>query len=147
MLERGATKRLAACYKRLERANNRLELLSEPCRTAIIVDTSIGIIVNGGFNYFFEMDFPDNPEYGLFTDAFRHVGLTEIADRFAELVAAFPFDAPHAALALREQFMGNRPAEFDDAMTQLENLIYSSWGDSATVLERYLEGSDPPIGR
>jgi hypothetical protein len=65
MLERGATKRLAACYKRLERANNRLELLSEPCRTAIIVDTSIGIIVNGGFNYFFEMDFPDNPEYGL----------------------------------------------------------------------------------
>jgi len=132
-------KRLSACYGQLERANDQLELLSEPCRTAIILATAIGIIGNGGFQYFFEMDFPDNPEYGIFTDAFRRVGLSEIADRFAELVALFPFETPHASRDLREQFLATLPTEFEFAMRELESLIYAL--DSDALLEQHLKES------
>lgn len=93
-MEEGIT-RLPRCYRQLDECGGRLDLLSEPCRTAVGVDTALAIIMNGGFQYFFEMDFPDNPENGIFADAFRRVGLEDIADRFAALVALFPFDAPH----------------------------------------------------
>jgi hypothetical protein len=137
-----ATNPLSACYALLEQANNQLDVLGEPCQSAIIVNTAIGLVGNGGFPYFFEMDFPGNPPYERFTEAFRRVGLVDIAERFAQLVSLFPFDAPHASRALRQQFLDKRPREFDAAMTQLEDLIYAL-EDSDTLLERHIQGLAP----
>lgn len=128
---------LSTCYQALDEANNQLGLLSEPCRTVVVVDTAAGIIGNGGLAYFFELNFPGDPDYGLFVDAFRRAGLGEIADRLAGLVASFPFDAPHTSSKRRTAFLEDRPAEFESQMRQLENLVWSADIDAA--LARYVD--------
>ena len=130
-----------ACYAVLEQQRGQLSLVSEPCRTVIIVDTAFGIIGNGGFQYFFEANFPDAPEYGMFADAFHRVGLTEIARRFTELVAMFPFEAPHRSADRRLHFLEDCPAEFAEAMDQLENLIFQ-YTDLHAILADFLQKSN-----
>lgn len=125
--------RMAPCYAALEKSGNRIELVDEPCRTAIIVETAMAIVVNGGFPYFFEVNFVNDPEYGIFTDALRRVGLVEIADRFAALVARFPFDTPHTSHERRNAFLEICPDDFETAMTELESLIYATDIDAAIM--------------
>lgn len=127
-----------ACYALLEQQGKQLQLVSEPCRTVIIVDTAFGIIGNGGFQYFFEANFPDDPEYGMFAGAFHRVGLTEIARRFAELVAMFPFEAPHRSPDQRLRFLEACPADFAEAMEQLENLVFDC-RDLHAILDDFLQ--------
>ena len=135
------THRVSACHDQLELVNNQLGLLSEPCRTVIIVSTAVGIIGNGGFQYFFEMNFDDEPPYAVFVDVFHRVGLSDIADRLAGLVAFFPFEAPHRSPQLRQQFLDAHHADFDAAVMQLEDLIFAL--DTEQLLERYLESTAP----
>ena len=52
----------------------------------VIVYSAWGLIENGGFQYFFESNFPGDPPYDVFTQAFRSVGLTDIALHFSKLV-------------------------------------------------------------
>jgi len=56
------TARIDACYAMLERQQDQLQLVDEPCRTVIIVRAAFGVIGNGGFQYFFEANFPGDPE-------------------------------------------------------------------------------------
>jgi len=133
-------KALPACYALLERQDNQLELVNEPCRTAIIVDTALGIVGNGGFQYFFEANFPDDPDYGMFADAFRRAGLGEIAQGFSDLVAMFPFAAPHRSVERRLRFLSDCPADFARKMEELENLIYAR-EDLFSIAEDFLQHS------
>lgn len=127
---------VSACYEALDRVQ-RIESLDQPCRTAVIVDSAFGIIGNGGFQYFFESNFPGDPSYDTFTQAFRSVGLDEIAQRFSELVAMFPFDHPHQCPLKRQKFLDSDPSEFDAAKSALEDLIFS-FADVDEVLNTYL---------
>ena len=127
---------ISNCYEALGQVSQ-LDALDERCRAAIVVDSAVGIIGNGGFRYFFEMNFPNDPDYSLFADAFRRVGLPDIAERFACLIGLFPFAAPHASPELRQRFLSNVPASFDTAMTELENLIWDL--DTEALLARFLD--------
>lgn len=131
---------VAACYRALDEAGKQIALLAEPCRTAVMVDSAWGIIGNGGFAYFFEMNFDGEPEYTVFTDAFRRVGLDEIASRFADLVDMFPFSEPHTAPERRIAFMEAEPPDFMAAMAALEQLVYSR-DDIDQVLDAFLQAS------
>lgn len=131
---------LLACYAMLEQPGERLQFVNEPCRTAIIVDTALGIIGNGGFHYFFEANFPDAPDYSMFVEAFDRVGLSEIAQGIAALVAMFPFEAAHLSAERRLRFLETGPAEFEQAAQQLENFIYSR-NDLDAIVDDFLRRS------
>ncbi len=52
----------------------------EQLLTVWAVEQAQGIIDNGGFQYFFENDWPENPSYSVFIDSFRRIGAGEAAD-------------------------------------------------------------------
>lgn len=85
---------IATCLDVLDKVQQ-LEQLDQPCRTVIIVYSALGLIENGGFQYFFGSNFPGDPPYDVFTQAFSSVGIPELAVRFSKLVSSFPFDDPH----------------------------------------------------
>ena len=111
-----------ACFEVLDKVR-RVEFLDQPCRTVVIVYSAWGIIGNGGFQYFFENNFEGDPPFDVFTQAFRTVGLGEIALRFSALVALFPFSDPHKSIQKRQEFLDSQQPDFVAAMTELENLI------------------------
>jgi hypothetical protein len=55
-------------------------------RVCIFVHAAQGIIDNGGFEYFFEMPFPGNPELGEFVEAFNAIGAAESSGALAAAI-------------------------------------------------------------
>jgi hypothetical protein len=58
----------------------------DPLRLPVVLQpvallyTVQAMIDNGGFRYIFESDFPLNPPYSAFSDAYRKIGATTAAD-------------------------------------------------------------------
>lgn len=63
------------------------------------------IVDNGGFQYLFENDFPLNPPYSKFAEAYRRIGSGQAAERLEKAVAMFPFKNPHLHQHKRLKFM------------------------------------------
>lgn len=112
------------CFKALDKVSQ-VERLDHPCRMVVIVYSAWGLIENGGFQYFFESNFPGDPSYETFTQAFNSVGLTDIALRFSKLVSSFPFDEPHKFPDKRQEFIDSQPSSFIALMAELEDLVYA----------------------
>jgi hypothetical protein len=112
------------CFEALDKVQQ-VERLDHPCRMVVIVYSAWGLIENGGFQYFFESNFPGDPPYDVFTQAFRSVGLTDIALRFSKLVSSFPFEEPHKFRRKRQEFIDLKPSSFITLMTELEDLVYA----------------------
>jgi hypothetical protein len=72
-----------------------MELLSEPLQTVLVVEAAQGIIDNGGLEYFYEADFPENPPYLMFVDAYRRIGAVAGAMCIEASARMFPFSNPH----------------------------------------------------
>ena len=81
--------------KRLEAQGGDLAKLSEPLRTVLIVEAAQGIIDNGGLEYFYEADFPNNPPYSVFVEAYRRIGAMAGAMCIEASARMFPFAEPH----------------------------------------------------
>jgi Domain of unknown function (DUF4375) len=92
-----------ACAE-LERVGD-LEMLPKVVRTVAIVQAAQGIIDNGGLQYFFESDFPNQPPYAIFVDAYREIGAIAEADALAAAVSLFPFAEPHKNQTARDKFL------------------------------------------
>ena len=107
----------------------------------VIVYSAWGIIENGGFEYFFESNFPGDPPYDVFAQAFSSVGLTDIALRFSKLVSSFPFDDPHKFPSKRKEFIDSQPGSFIALMAELEHSVYTHENIEKT-LNSYLQISD-----
>ena len=105
MREKEPDELIDVAFRRLRRVGNDPSRLPDLERTVVSVTTAQGIIDNGGFQYFFEMDFPNRPLYRVFTDAYRAVGATRAAERIDQAVAMFPFRAPHLSQKRRNAFM------------------------------------------
>ncbi len=74
-------------------------------RTVLLVHAAQGIIDNGGLQYFFESDWPDQPPYSTFVDAYRAIGSAAEADALAAAVLLFPFTEPHKHQRRRDKFL------------------------------------------
>lgn len=123
----GAEGFVALCYERLSSAGGNPLLLDEPCRSIVLADTAHGLICNGGAEYFFAADFPGQPEYSVFVQAFRNLGLTTVADGLGALVDMFPFPVPHTERALRLSFLGAPSAGVHSALERFNQLV---WADT-----------------
>ena len=92
-------------YKELDRIGGDPTKLDPPLQTVAILYTIQAIIDNGSFQYLFESNFPTNPPYSAFVEAYRRVGAFDAATRLQKAVAMFPFENPHLHQQQRVQFM------------------------------------------
>ena len=99
----------AIAFKRLEDARGDLASLPEPSRIVAIIYSAKGVIDNGGFEYFFESDWPGRPPYSLFSDAYRRIGADVAAECIAQATSLFPFADPHLAGDRRRSFIASLP--------------------------------------
>ncbi|MCK6434873.1 MAG: hypothetical protein L6Q68_17845 [Aquabacterium sp.] len=137
MQERSHSKDMVAtAYERLALTGGDPLKLDEPFRTVVLADTALGLIGNGGFEYFFESDFPGHPDYSVFASAFKNLGLVYLADGLMELVAIFPFQDPHLERGLRLAFLASPSSDFGSTVSQLNQRL---WQDSSidTRLQTY----------
>ena len=119
---------VASAYEHLALGGGDPLVLDEPFRTIVLADTALGLIGNGGFEYFFESDFPGRPDYSIFAFAFQNLGLAYLADGLRELVALFPFQDPHKERDLRLAFLASPSADFGSIASRL---IERVWQDSS----------------
>jgi hypothetical protein len=104
-------------YKELERVGNDLSKIPEVTRPIALLYTFQGMVDNGGFRYPMENDFPGNPPYSLFVEAYRRIGALDAAEALAQAVALFPFDSPECKAEARNKFMDSlgTDSEFENS--------------------------------
>ena len=98
-------------YAQLESAGGDPLQLPDPARTVVLVSTAQALIENGGFEYFFENDFPGTPDYAVFVAAYRRIGASEAASHLEAAVTLFGFDAPHLHREQRLAFLEELDAD------------------------------------
>lgn len=107
-------------FAQLEAANGDLTALPVPLQSLVLVYSAQGVIDNGGFQYFFESDWPGSPSYSVFSSAYRAIGATQVANAIDQAIGLFPFDEPQLKLELRNEFLSTLP----------ENHLLFQLGDS-----------------
>lgn len=123
-------------FDEFKRVDNDLKKLSVPLQTVVLIYAAQGVIDSGGFEYFFENDWPSQPQYNEFVEAYRRIGATAAADRLEKAVALFPFIDPHLHEKLRREFLKALPEE-----SELSTLGEALCGDEAIwqLLHNYAE--------
>lgn len=91
-------------FARLAELGGDPDALPDAARTLVVVSCAQGIIDNGGLEYFFDSDFPGEPPYAMFVEAYRLIGASS-ADCIEGAVAMFPFADPNRHVAQRQRFM------------------------------------------
>ena len=89
----------------LELANGDMQLLAIPLQTLLLVESAHGIIESGGLEYFYDADFPNNPPYEVFVEAYRRIGAESAAACIEATAQMFPFDEPHLFAPLRQVWL------------------------------------------
>ena len=92
-------------YRELNALDGVLSKLPEITRPIALLYMFQGMVDNGGFRYPLETDFPGNPPYSAFVEAYRRVGAVDAAAALEKAVALFPFDHPECNAEARNQFM------------------------------------------
>jgi len=92
-------------FEHLEVVNGDINKLPEALQTVALIYSAQGIIDNGGFQYFFENDFPGNPPYTLFASAYRRIGAYEASNNLEKAIKLFPFDNPHLYCDKRNSYL------------------------------------------
>lgn len=83
-------------FARLAELGGDPDALPDAARTLVVVSCAQGIIDNGGLEYFFESDFPGEPPYAMFVEAYRLIGASSAADCIERAVAMFRSRIPTA---------------------------------------------------
>lgn len=117
---------------RLQAAGGDLQALPIELQTLLLVESAQGIIDNGGLEYFYEADFPNNPPYTLFVEAYRRIGATAAADCLEASSLLFPFDEPQYFEPLRQLWLEKFRSDPGHAFARLAREI----GADATVWDR-----------
>ena len=107
-----------------------VKLLLTPVRTVAVISTAQGMIHHGGLQYLFECDFPHEPPYSIFVDAYHEIGAQDEANALAAAVKLFPFAEPHKFLLpppsdLRFHWVVARLAELDEE--EMTERVCDAW--------------------
>lgn len=90
---------------RLHQASGDIESLPLALQTLLLVESAQGMIDSGGLAYFYEADFPNNPAYQVFADAYRRIGAEQAASCIESTATMFPFAEPHFFEPLRQLWL------------------------------------------
>jgi len=103
-------------YRELELLDNDLSKIPEVTRPIALLYMFQGMVDNGGFRYPMETDFPGNPPYSAFVDAYRRIGALDAAAALEQAVALFPFEHPERDADARNHFLDSLgDDEFEDS--------------------------------
>ncbi len=105
----------------LKKARGNMDSIPTSAANLLIIFSAQGVIDNGGYRYFFESDWPKQPPYSRFIEAYSAIGCEKQAADLARVVSTFPFDEPHLNAEKRNQFMD---ANYDE-----DECIVNGWGD------------------
>jgi len=108
-------------FARLDAEGGIFKALPVVAQTLIVTYSAQGIIDNGGLEYFYESNFPFDPEYSWFADAYRHIGALSAAECIEQSVDMFPFPNPHLNEQLRKDFLADLTP--DHAFFQISDRI------------------------
>ncbi len=89
----------------LAAAGGDVEALPLPLQTLLLVEMAQTLIDSGGLEYFYEADFPNNPAYDVFVQAYRRIGAESAADCIEASALMFPFAEPHFFEELRQVWL------------------------------------------
>ena len=95
--------------QRLTRAREDPGCLSLFDQTILAVSSAQGVIDNGGFRHFFGSDWPRQPPYSFFSDAYRRIGQAGPAQCIDRAVRLFPFRNAERHEDRRERFLESLP--------------------------------------
>lgn len=115
------SKAFKQALKLLQAEDDKMENLPFEVATFLRVHGAQGVIDNGGYRYFFEMDWDENPSYFEVVNAYQIIGCLAQAKEFKRVVSTFPFDNPHLHCKRRNQFM-------DDHWNE-DKYCIEIWGD------------------
>jgi hypothetical protein len=104
-------------YEELKALEQDLSKLPDVTRPIALLYMFQGMVDNGGFRYPMGFDFPGNPPYAEFVDAYRQIGAMGAAAALEQAVALFPFPHPECDADARNEFfasLGNMD-EFEDS--------------------------------
>lgn len=106
-------------------------------QTILAVSSAQGVIDNGGFAYFFGADWPGQPPYSFFSDAYRRIGAEAAANCIDRGVSLFPFAHPERHKNRRKAFLKSLPDTHE-----LIVLGHRVCGDVSVwvLLEQYAKG-------
>ena len=122
----------------LHQAAGDMEALPLELQTLLLVESAQGIIDNGGLAYFYEADFPNNPPYSVFVEAYRRIGADAAAACIAGSARMFPFAEPQLFEPLRQLWLEKLGAEPDSEFHRLSQRICgdaSVWSRLAEYVE------------
>ena len=111
-----------AVFAKYEGKDVEIQSLPEPDRSVILSVSAQTMIDRGGFIAFFEEDIEASLDFQLFVQAYRLIGLSELADNFSEILGFFPDSVPHVELGERQQYLARF---FDDESPEYINLLGS----------------------
>lgn len=123
---------------RLHEASGDVLALPTGLQTLLLVESAQGMIDSGGLEYFYEADFPNNPPYSVFVEAYRRIGAESAASCIEETANMFPFSEPQLFEPLRQLWLEKLCA--DDA-GEFRRLSARICGDASvwTRLKEYVE--------
>ncbi len=122
----------------LEAAGGDFLALPVPLQTLLLVEAAQGMIDTGGLEFFYEADFPHNPPYAAFVEAYRRVGATEAAACIEATALMFPFAEPEYFEPLRQVWLERLREQPDQAFARHSQRI-STDASVWTLLSRYVE--------
>jgi hypothetical protein len=96
--------------------------LPDSVRIFLLVHGAQGVIDNGGYKYFFEADWPGNPPYEHFSEAYEAIGCISQAADLRRVAGTFPFQDAHLRKDERKAFI--------DARYDEKTHCVPEWGDA-----------------
>lgn len=112
--------------KRLSAADSDVSRVEEPYRTIAIIYSAQGIIDNGGLTYFFAEDWPHNPAYSEFADAYERIGCIEAAKALRSAALSFGIEQPELYSEQRQAYID---ANYDETSLEVRGWDDSICGD------------------
>jgi len=110
-----------------------------PARQVFVrIYTGQAIIDNGSLPHFFSSDFPDTPDYSLFSDAYRAIGAEDVAGYLDVAVALFPLPAAHLDLEARKRYIQEHCSDYTGKMCELGERIIAQSDRVFSLLADYV---------
>jgi hypothetical protein len=127
-------------YRNLEIHDNDLSKIPAVTWPIALLYMFQGMVDNGGFRYPMETDFPGNPPYSAFVDAYRQIGALDAASALERAVALFPFEHPEHNADARNQFFDSLGDIDDFEQSEFCRLSDSVCGDERiwTLMDEYV---------
>ena len=112
--------------------------LPRPRQVFIRIYSAQPIIDNGGFGYFFESDWPGQPPYSRFSDAYREIGAAGVADFIDRAASLFGIADPHLHRDARLRYLNEHCRDESAELIKLGDRAIDESGRVFRLLEDYV---------